>query len=416
MDPERTVLSVYGNAITARDGVWHTHHSFGRIVERLTPHFAEVHYHAPQSPEASSDTCDYPLADPNLTVHPFSAYRNSLQAITRPDRLLREYWGMVKRCDALFLRGSSPLLWTAHLMARLRGVHVVHWIVGNPPAVMRGGRRGYSRAVHRMGILFARFEQRMTRIAARVGGSHLLTNGAELARLFKSAQTLQVVSTSTAEEDFLVRDDTCRGDTIRLLFVGFIRPEKGLEFLLRALPLVTRERHVHLAVVGSWDQFSGERERLDALIDELGLRDEVSWEGYAPFGRALFDQMDRSDILVLPSLSEGTPRVLVEARARSLPVIATRVGGIPSSVTDGMDGLLVPPRDPTALAAAVSRVIRDDALRCRMIRAGRETVRTWTVGRFVDLVLDRLVQRSSASSGTDAAAPQPATKRPGAGG
>ena len=404
MDANKTVLGVYGNAIIARDGAWYTHHSFGRIVERLAPRFAEAHYFAPQSPEASSDTCDYPLTAPNLHVHPFSAYRNSLQAIRRPDRLLREYWGMVRKCDTLFLRGSSPLLWTAHLMARLRGVRVVHWIVGNPPAVMRGGRRGYSRTVHQMGMLFARFEQRMTRIAARVSGSHLLVNGAELARLFHSARTLQVVSTSTEEEDFFLRDDTCRADKVRLLFVGFIRPEKGIEFLLRAIPLLTTKRRVNLAIVGSWDQFSGERERLDALIDELGLRDDVRWEGYAPFGRALFDQMDRSDILVLPSLSEGTPRVLVEARARSLPVIATRVGGIPSSVTNGVDGLLVPPRDPTALAAAVSRLIGDDALRRRMIRAGRETVRAWTVGRFVELVLDRLVQRGAAPSGVEAAA------------
>ena len=91
------------------------------------------------------------------------------------------------------------------------------------------------------------------------------------------------------------------------------------------------------------------------------------------------------------SLSEGTPRVLVEARARSLPVVATNVGGIPSSVTDGEDGLLVPPRDPAAIARGISRIVGDEDLRTQLIRNGLERVKACTVGRFVDLAVDRLV-------------------------
>ena len=198
------------------------------------------------------------------------------------------------------------------------------------------------------------------------------------------------MSTSITENEFLVREDTCQGDSIRLLFIGFIRPEKGLEYLIRALPKIETRHPVHLAVVGSWGQFSKEHDRLQSLATELSVNGRISWEGYATFGHDLFDQMDRSDILVLPSVSEGTPRVLVEARARSLPIVSTTVGGIPSSVTDGEDGLLVPPRDPLALASAVSRLIQDGDLRCRIIRAGRENVRTLTVDRFVELVVDLL--------------------------
>jgi glycosyltransferase involved in cell wall biosynthesis len=73
-----------------------------------------------------------------------------------------------------------------------------------------------------------------------------------------------------------------------------------------------------------------------------------------------------------------------------LPVVSTNAGGVPSSVSDGEDGLLVPPRDPKALAAALSEVMENGELRRALIRRGRERVRDWTVERFVATVLDAL--------------------------
>ncbi len=394
-------LGVCGNAITCRDGVWYTHHSFGRIVELLLPHVGRLRYFAPQAVAAAAENCDYPLAGDNISVHPWPPRRNSLAALKRPDRLLRQYWQAVRPSDALFLRGSGPLIWTVHWMARLRGLRVVHWVVTNPPVIMAGEQRGYGTFVQALGIQFARFEQLMTRWAIRVSRAHVLANGAELATIFQSKRTVQVVSTSITEADFLVRDDTCLGDSIRILFVGFIRPEKGLEYLIRALPRVETAKPVRLALVGPSDQFAGERKRLEGIVLELGLTDHVSWEGYAAFGRDLFDQMDRSDVLVLPSVSEGTPRVLVEARARSLPVISTTVGGIPSSVTDGEDGLLVPPCNVGALARALSSVIDDGDLRRRLIDRGRERVSGLTVGRFAALVMQQLTDSSASSAGQE---------------
>ncbi len=78
--------------------------------------------------------------------------------------------------------------------------------------------------------------------------------------------------------------------------------------------------------------------------------------------------------------------MLIEARANGLPLVATNVGGIPTSVTDGHDGLLVPPRDPAALAAAIQRLAADGALRRSLIRNGLEAARKLTVDSFVELV------------------------------
>lgn len=100
--------------------------------------------------------------------------------------------------------------------------------------------------------------------------------------------------------------------------------------------------------------------------------------------------MREADLFVLPSLSEGTPRVLVEARAASVPVVSTNIGGIPTSVTDGVDGLLVPPKDPAVLASAMARIIENGDLRRRLISNGFTRVQNMTVDKFADKVVDIL--------------------------
>lgn len=388
---EKLILGVFGNAITNRESQWYTHHSFGRIVEQLAPRVRQLHYFAPQSPCDMTATCDYPLAEKNVTVHPWPVQRNSLQALKRPDRLLRHYWQMARTCDAFFLRGSQPLIWCMHILAAMFGKPVVHWIVGNPLAIMQSEDRGYGSILRYAGICFARLERFMTRTAMWLSKSHVIANGEELGAIFRSKRTHIVVSTSISREDFLVRDDTCGDDTIRLVFVGMIRPEKGLEYLIRAIPMIDSTKEVHLSIVGSWEQFTHEYHRLTNIIQELNLTSRIHWEGYASYGQELFDQLDRSDILILPSISEGTPRVLVEARARSLPIVSTRVGGIPSSVMHEVDGLLVPPRDSHAIAQAVSKIILDHKLRRNLILQGRNRTQNLTVERFVELIITCLI-------------------------
>lgn len=389
--PEKSfTLAIGGIPVVRTSAGWATHHSFGQIADLLAQRVNMVEYFGPQRVGGDESAADFPLTRSNIAVHSLGEFGSSMQALRHPVRLIGRYRALVHSGDTIFLRGSGPLVWTAHWFARWSNKRLVHWIVGNPVAVLRAEQRGYGRLVHWLGIAYARFEQRMTRLAARCCRSRILANGAELAGLFRGRFTMTVVSTSITEQDFRARDDTCQEARIRLLFVGFIRPEKGVEYLIRALPLVRADRPVELSIVGDAEQFDAERQRLIALADELGVADKITWEGYASFGDPLFAHMDAADIFVLPTLSEGTPRVLVEARARSLPVVSTNVGGIPSSVTDGETGLLVPPRDPAALATAINRIISDTALRQKLIRAGRERVREWTVERFADLVIKKL--------------------------
>lgn len=137
---------------------------------------------------------------------------------------------------------------------------------------------------------------------------------------------------------------------LRLVAVGRLAPEKGFDVLLGAMGrLVAGGTDVHLEVVGAGPQ----QEHLARLALPLGAR--VRWLGPLP-RQELDARLAAAHALVAPSRREGLGLVALEALAQGRPVVASRVGGLPEAVVDGEDGLLVPPGDPAALAAALARL------------------------------------------------------------
>jgi glycosyltransferase involved in cell wall biosynthesis len=150
--------------------------------------------------------------------------------------------------------------------------------------------------------------------------------------------------------------------------VGRLSAEKGFDLLIRAASALLSQGHdISLALIGAGD----ERPRLQALIAELGCGERVRLWGYQADTVGLYEAMD---VFALSSLREGLPNVLLEAMALEVPVVATRVGGVPRLIADGDNGLLVDPGSADALAAALGRLAADPDLRRQLARAGRRTV------------------------------------------
>jgi glycosyltransferase involved in cell wall biosynthesis len=154
----------------------------------------------------------------------------------------------------------------------------------------------------------------------------------------------------------------------RAVFVGVLERYKNVEGLAAAWRLVAaRMPEARLHVVGD-----GPQAEVAAALDRAG----ATWErrlSQADVARAL----DASRALVLPSESEGLPRVVIEAFLRGRPVVATRAGGTPEIVEDGTNGLLVPRGDPDALATALGRVLADRDLAQRLGDAARASAARW---------------------------------------
>jgi glycosyltransferase involved in cell wall biosynthesis len=152
--------------------------------------------------------------------------------------------------------------------------------------------------------------------------------------------------------------------------VARLSKEKGLHYLLEAFAAVAGHHpDARLLLAGE----GPERGRLERLATRLGLGERVRFLGEAPHEQVPA-VLQGLDVFTMPSTYEGFGVAALEAEAMEVPVVASNVHGIPDVVVDGETGLLVPPRDPQALAAALERLVTDAGLRRRLGRAGRAFV------------------------------------------
>ena len=156
--------------------------------------------------------------------------------------------------------------------------------------------------------------------------------------------------------------------------VAGLYPTKGLDVLLRAASLLAaRFPSFRLELIGPGPL----RRDLEKLTAELGLTDRCIFRGWLSYPRTL-EALSAAHIAVLPALTDGCSMVLMEAFALGIPVVASAVDGIPEIVEDGVNGLLCPPGEPGALAAAMARLLEDEDLRRRLGQGARESFdRSW---------------------------------------
>ncbi len=194
---------------------------------------------------------------------------------------------------------------------------------------------------------------------------------------------------------------------LRIVAIGTLHEVKGQIHLIEACHRLA-ERGIAFTC-----RFIGEgpdRDALQARIDQYGLGDRVTLVGRMT-SDAVAAELAAADVLAAPSVPtkggkrEGIPVVLMEAMASGLPVVASRLSGIPELVTDGVSGLLVSPGDADAFAKALATLATDPALRARLGAAGRETVmREFDVDRNAATLADR-IRRSLAIDDAPGAAP-----------
>ena len=188
------------------------------------------------------------------------------------------------------------------------------------------------------------------------------------------------------------RDGRDPKDPLVILSVGRAVEKKGYPDLLRALAGLPADLHWRLVHIGGGDLAAA----LRAEAGRLGLADRIEWRGPQPQDVVLTAYRE-ADVFALASRiaddgdRDGLPNVLMEAQSQELACLATKVSAIPELIRDGETGLLVPPRDPAAMTAALIRLIRDPQLRSRLGRAGANLVRRdFSMERSLDLLADRL--------------------------
>jgi len=210
----------------------------------------------------------------------------------------------------------------------------------------------------------------------RSGFEHLQTLGGAGADVHLSYHGLDLSRFGVFHGERSMADGSEPGNPVRLLSVGRAVEKKGYDLLLKALDMLPDELHWRLEHVGGGTL----SETLKKQSQSFGLNDRITWNG-ALAQEAVLDLYRSSDAFVLPCRiaadgdRDGLPNVLVEASSQGLVCLSTGISGVPELLEDDVNGLVIPPEDPKALALALERLIREPKLRHDLGAAAEQKVR-----------------------------------------
>jgi len=187
-----------------------------------------------------------------------------------------------------------------------------------------------------------------------------------------------------------------------VLAVGRLEPLKGFDILIRALAEMTERAHTLLVIVGGDERAAAKRARLEAVAAEVDAAAQVLFTGPVPHER-LATYYNAADVVAVPSFYESFGLVAVEAMASGVPVVASRVGGLTTTVADGRSGYLIPWRCPSPFAEKLDLLLGNAALRAALGAGAARAMRAYAwpaVGREILALYTELTARPAAPATT----------------
>jgi glycosyltransferase involved in cell wall biosynthesis len=257
------------------------------------------------------------------------------------------------------------------IVGRLAGVPT---IIGSELTIGQAGR---------IGRLATKLTNPLTdavEVNSETGGKSIIADlGVPESKIEVVLPGLDLDAFGRTDQRSLVRTELGIEDSEHLvLYVGRLRAVKGVEFGIRAFAKALEQNpRLKLALAGEGDQ----RSYLESLSAKLGIENNVKFLGAR---KDLPNVLSACDSVIMPSLTEGFPRVAIEAMASAKPVIATRVGGTPEAIIHNKSGILVPSKDIEAMAEAIVNVANNSELATRLGSAARErTEQHYSASKYV---------------------------------
>lgn len=357
-----------------RDGKIWTSGQQGIFIDALAMHCSKLmcFFYSPNSFEI--DQMDYEVKSKNISLISLGCHEPV------PIRLLKSKKALktIKKhsIDLLVLRGPSPLLpRLANYFLKLMPVCLL--IVGDYVS----GVDSLPRPMLRKALIKIWAKWNKAGQVKAIKKSLVFVNNKHLHNEYKelAAEIHEITTTTLSQKDFYYREDTCRNETLKLLYTGRLSSSKGLYDVVQSVKiLIDQGMNVKLDLVGLPEKNDPVLEKINEYIRENRMKKNILFHGYKKIGAELFRYYREADIFVLASRSsfEGFPRSLWEAMANGLPIISTDVSSIKEMGGDAV--YAVPPREPSGLAAAITYLASNNKARIEMIKAGYEKVKNNT--------------------------------------
>ena len=360
----------------------------GRFLDALASRCEELvcFLHSPRQDEIPY--LDHVLQATNLRWVPAGKHRSVPWRTAWSHRITRPLAEGRGRLDGVLLRGPSPLLPAFARAARPLPTTLLlvgDYLAGVDDLPQPRWRKELIRK-------WARWNAAQQHDVAR--RSLTLVNSSDLYEKFRDCSPLlrQVRTSTLNESDFRWRGDSCREQPVRLLYSGRMDRGKGLLVMVAAVGLLVRRGfNVVLDLVGP-------PQPGDPVLDEVAstarawrVEQRVVYHGFRALGEDLFRHYRKADIYLSASLAtEGFPRSIWEAMAHSVPVVASRVGSIPTLLEDGVSARLVQPRSAEDLAAGMQDILRDQRLRTTLIANGFALARANTLEQSTGQIFEAI--------------------------
>jgi glycosyltransferase involved in cell wall biosynthesis len=300
--------------------------------------------------------------------------------------LIRCLWTPIKLADTVLITIPNYISVLACFVCVLQRKRFVVRLAGDFREVIENSFR--NQGLHFLGRIAGFMHRLLMRVQVLASGL-AIANGKQLAENYgRGCRHVICCTSSTYKLTDIATSIAGSGcDELRLLYVGRLIFNKGLfELFEAARELLSEGLHFRIVIAGDGSR----REEIKAKAEELGITDKVDFPGWIAIEK-LKDIYCSCDIFVFPSYTEGMAKAVTEAMSNGLPVIATRVGGLPTVVEDGQTGILVPPKDVTALRDALRKVIIDGELRRDMATAGLKRSCDFTIEAERECVRSALV-------------------------
>jgi glycosyltransferase involved in cell wall biosynthesis len=353
-----------------------TDRSFLLFVESVGSAFASLTLFGRTVPAAHD--AEYVLSR-DVGLRPLPHYENlrRFREVARAaSRTTAALWRGVGDVDTLWLFGPHPFAALAALFGLLQRKQVVLGVRQFSVRLYQVRVRGPKKipAVGAMWLLDAWFRLLAHAVPVTAQGTELAARYGAPRRPNVHAMTESVIRQADVAERPAERDWT---GELELLTVGRLESEKNPLLMVEALARLARERPARFRL--TWVGRGPLEEAVLLRARELGVERLLTLIGYVPFGDELLALYRRAHVFVHVSLSEGMPKVVIEALACGTPLVATDVGGVRDALAGGSVAVLVPPADLDALVAAVESLVDEAALRTTLAERGLELARSMTL-------------------------------------
>lgn len=351
--------------------------SLGLFVDELATNFDTLYYFAHRATENEEADADYKLTQQNIALVDLGVKTPAWHREIMHERILKKPLSKIKDCDVMIVRSPTPL--SIYISRYLKNAVIWYMLVGDYLEAIdhykTQGVRGYFiyYYLHIHDFFFQR----------KLKGERLIVNSPKLYDKYKLSHKhiYQIKTTTLSKRDFYFRVDTCQKEEIQLLYTGAYNPSKGIfELIAATRSILDRNYKVHLHIVG-WenDKDSPVEKQMHQMISSLCMNTNVTIHGKKQVGEELNAMYRSGDVYILPTYHEGFPRTIWEAMANGIPVVTTRVGGIPGFINDRRQAILIEPKDVELLTEAIVEVISNSNLRRSLIKEAYELVSTNTL-------------------------------------